>query len=182
MNETWLSDEQLALWVRLVAVVELLPGVLDAQLRRDAQLTNFEYHVLAMLSEAPNRTLRMSHLAAQTSATLSRLSHVVHRLEAREMVARSPSPDDGRAINAHLTTQGWNKVQETAPGHAANVRKHVIDALTPEQVAQFTAITDNILKKLDPAGTMTALYHRHDTPVRQTRPKYASFPRASLNR
>ncbi len=48
----WLTKDELAAWVRLAAVLELLPGVLDSQLRRDADLTNFEYYVLAMLSEA----------------------------------------------------------------------------------------------------------------------------------
>ena len=95
-----------AAWVRLVAVVELLPGVLDSQLRRDADLTHFEYFVLAMLSEAPERTLRMTALAAQTNATLPRLSHVVHRLEDRGLVERFPCPEDGRATNARLTAAG----------------------------------------------------------------------------
>ena len=60
MDTEWLDDEQLDAWVKLVAVVELLPGVLDAQLRRDAALTHFEYFVLAMLSAATDRTLRMT--------------------------------------------------------------------------------------------------------------------------
>ena len=77
----WLDADERAAWLRLVAVVELLPGVLDAQLRRDAGLTHFEYFVLAMLSEAPERTLRMTALAHRTNATLPRLSHVVQRLE-----------------------------------------------------------------------------------------------------
>ena len=72
----WLDDQQLDAWKRLVAVVELLPGVLDSQLRRDADLSHFEYYVLAMLSEAPRRTLRMTDLAGATNATLPRLSHV----------------------------------------------------------------------------------------------------------
>ena len=66
-----------------MAVVELLPGVLDAQLRKDSELTHFEYFVLAMLSDAPERTLRMTALAKHTNATLPRLSHVVRRLEDR---------------------------------------------------------------------------------------------------
>ena len=78
--------------MRLIAVVELLPGVLDSQLRRDADLTHFEYFVLAMLSEAPERTLRMTALAARTNATLPRLSHVVRRLEERGLVERFPCP------------------------------------------------------------------------------------------
>jgi DNA-binding MarR family transcriptional regulator len=167
VDTQWLDGSELAAWVRLAAVVELLPGVLDSQLRRDAALTHFEYYVLAMLSEAPERTLRMTALAAQTNATLPRLSHVVSRLEGRGLVKRFPGPQDARATNVRLTPQGWCKVRDTAPGHVANVRRHVIDALTPEQVAQLTAITDAILQKLDPDGTMTAVYHRHDRAVRQ---------------
>jgi DNA-binding MarR family transcriptional regulator len=162
METQWLTREELAAWVRLAAVLELLPGVLDAQLRRDAELTNFDYYVLAMLSEAPDRTLRMTALAAQTNATLPRLSHVVRRLEQRGLVERFPCPEDGRATNAHLTLAGWDKVQQTAPGHVTNVRHHVIDALNPEQIAHLTEITEALLGRLDPDGTMTAMYHRHD--------------------
>lgn len=162
MDARWLDGPELAAWVRLAAVVELLPGVLDSQLRRDAGLTHFEYHVLAMLSEAPERTLRMTALAARTNATLPRLSHVVSRLEDRGLVERCPCPQDARATNARLTPQGWRKVRDSAPGHVANVRQHVIDALTPGQVAQLAAITGAILQRLDPSGTMTPGYRRHD--------------------
>jgi len=162
METKWLTQEELAAWVRLAAVLELLPGVLDHQLRQEANLTNFEYYVLAMLSEAPDRTLRMTGLAALTNATLPRLSHVVRRLEERGLVERFPCPEDGRATNARLTDGGWDKVRETAPGHVSNVREHVIDALTPKQVGQLTAITDAVLRRLDPEGAMSGLYHRHD--------------------
>ena len=90
MRTRWLDDAELDAWVRFIAVVELLPGVLDTQLRRDSDLTHFEYYVLAMLSEAPDRTLRMTQLAARTYDTLARLSHVVSRLEARVLVLRTP--------------------------------------------------------------------------------------------
>ncbi|MQA63946.1 MAG: hypothetical protein GEU86_21340 [Actinophytocola sp.] len=106
----------------------------------------------------------MTALAAQTNATLPRLSHVVRRLEDRRLVERFPRPGDGRATNARLTTAGWRKVQDSAPEHVANVRKHVIDALTPEQISQLTAITDALLERLDPHGTMTPMYRRHDEP------------------
>nr|WP_297424983.1 MarR family transcriptional regulator [uncultured Actinotalea sp.] len=164
METTWLTREQLAAWVRLAAVLQLLPGRLDQQLRRDADLTNFEYYVLAMLSEATDRTLRMTQLAAQTNATLPRLSHVVRRLEDRGLVERFPCPEDARATNARLTAAGWEKVVASAPGHVATVREHVIDALTPEQIAQLTAITDAVLQRLDPAGRMSDVYRRHDAP------------------
>lgn len=153
----WLDDEQRAAWVRLAAVVELLPGRLEAQLRRDADLSHFEYWVLSMLSEAPERTLRMTALAARTNATLPRLSHVVSRLESRGLVERYPCPSDGRATNAHLTDAGWTKVVDSAPGHVEAVRHYVIDALTPAQVAQLATIAGAILERIEPGSAMAAL-------------------------
>ena len=151
---TWLTDAERAAWVRTAAVLELLPGVLDTQLRRDSGLTHFEYFTLAMLSEADGRTLRMTALAAQTNATLPRLSHVVRRLEGRGLVSRMPCPEDARATNARLTDDGWEAVRAAAPGHVAAVRGAVVDALTPTQIEQLTAITTAILRRIDPDGTM----------------------------
>jgi len=152
MDTTWLSDEEMAAWLRLVATMELLPGALESQLRRDADLTHFEYFCLATLSESPEQTLRMTALAQQTRATLPRLSHVIRKLEERDLVERFPCPRDARATNARLTAAGWDKVQRSAPGHVANVRRHVINVLTPEQIGQLTAITAAILHTLDPGG------------------------------
>ena len=157
MTTQWLTPEERAAWVRLVAVVELLPGVLDAQLRRDSAVSHFEYFVLAMLSEAPERTLRMTALAQRTNATLTRLSHSVRRLEERGLVERFPCPEDGRATNARLTEQGWDTVVEAAPGHVENVRRHVVDALTPEQLDQLRVIGDALLPRLDPDGRMAGI-------------------------
>jgi DNA-binding MarR family transcriptional regulator len=162
VDTPWLDRRQLRAWIRLVGLLELLPGVLDGQLRRDADVTHFEYYVLAMLSEAPGRTLRMTELARQTNATLPRLSHVVSRLEDRGLVERFPCPEDRRATNARLTAPGWAKVQEAAPGHVATVRHHVIDALTPEQIDQLVDIGEAVLARLDPTGSMAATYTRYD--------------------
>lgn len=155
METHWLSDDELATWIRLVAVTELLPGALDSQLRREAELSHFEYLVLAMLSDAPDRTLQMSALAQCTNATLPRLSHVVRRLEDRGFVIRRACPADGRATNASLTEAGWAKIVASAPGHVEHVRRTVFDALTEEQVGQLDAIATAILKHLDPEGRMT---------------------------
>jgi DNA-binding MarR family transcriptional regulator len=162
VDTRWLSQAELATWVRLVGVLELLPGVLDSQLRRDAGLTHFDYQVLAMLSEAPDRTLRMTALAEQTAATLARLSHVVQRLETRGLVERFPCPQDRRATNARLTDAGWDNIVASAPGHVATVRDMVIDALTPEQITQLGEIADAVLPRLDPDGTQAAIYRRYD--------------------
>ena len=155
MDTRWLDDDEEKAYLGLVAVAELLPGALDAQLRRDSGLTHFEYLVLAMLSEATDRTLRMTSLAQRTNATLPRLSHVVRRLAERGLVERFPCPEDGRATNARLTEQGWDTIVAAAPGHVETVRRLAFDPLTPAQVAQLRRISDSMLAVLDPDGHMT---------------------------
>lgn len=156
METRWLSPAEREAWLRLIAVVELLPAALDAQLRESASLTHFEYFVLAMLSEAPDRTLRMTSLSQRTNASLTRLSHVMSRLEKRGLVERIACSEDGRATNAHLTEEGWKLVVETAPGHVSKVRNLVIDPLTPAQISQVTEIGNAILQVLDPEGHFTS--------------------------
>ncbi len=160
MSTRALDEAEAAAWVRLAALVELLPGVLDSQLRRDSGLTHFEYLALAMLEETPGRVLRMSELASRTSATLPRLSHVVRRLEERGLVRRRPCPEDGRASNVELTDAGAQAWREATPGHVATVRRAVFDVLEPDQIRQVSDIAETILRTIDPDGTMTALCQR----------------------
>ena len=141
----WLTDEQQAAWRPFIALLLRLPAALDAQLQRDAGITNFDYLVLSGLSETPSRTLRMSELAAIASSSLSRLSHVVSRLEAKGWVRREPCPGDGRFINAVLTDEGWQKVLATAPGHVNAVRDLLIAPLTEEEFRQLGAISAKVL-------------------------------------
>ena len=85
------------------------------QLQHDSKLGMVEYQVLAMLSESPEQTRRMSSLAKVTNASLSRLSRVVKRLEGRGLVRREPDPTDGRFANAILTNSGLTALAGAAP-------------------------------------------------------------------
>jgi DNA-binding MarR family transcriptional regulator len=145
-NVRWLSDEQQAAWRPFAALLFRLPALLEAQLQKDAGIGLFEYMVLTSLSEAPGRTLRMSELAAMASGSLSRLSHVVARLEAKGWVRRESCPGDGRCINAVLTEAGWQKIVEIAPGHVAAVQKLLIETLTPEELRSLGAISTQVLE------------------------------------
>lgn len=156
MTTQWLTEDEQTAWIRFAAVLELLPGVLDAQLGRDEGLTHFDYFALAMLSEAPGRTLRMTTLARRTNATLPRLSRVMNRLEGSGYVERRPCPDDGRATDVVLTEAGLAKVVRAAPGHVETVRTTVLGALTPDQVAELSTICVQLLTRLDPEGKMFA--------------------------
>ena len=150
VDPRWLARNEMTAWVRWAGVMELLPAQLNSRMRRDVDLTRFEYYVLAMLSEAEERTLRMTALAARTNATLPRLSHVVRRLVDKGLVERFPCPGDGRATNARLTEVGWAKVQSAAPRHVAEVRAQVFDLLTAEQVDQLAGIAAALVVGLDP--------------------------------
>jgi DNA-binding MarR family transcriptional regulator len=145
----WLDGIERDAWLSLIGVIIRLPAALDAQLQRDAGLSHFEYMVMVNLSNAEDHVLRMSQLAALCHSSLSRLSHVVARLERRGWLRRDPCPDDGRATLATLTDDGFAKLASAAPGHVDAVRAYVVDALDPEQLGQLSAIGDTILGRLD---------------------------------
>jgi len=108
--------------------------------------------VMSMLAEAKDRTLRISELASRTNGTLSRLSHVLNRLERRELIKRVACDEDSRAKNAVLTRLGLENWLASAPKHLAEVRRVVIENLSTEQLTQMQRINEAILAKLDPQG------------------------------
>ena len=145
----WLTDAELHSWLSLVRLLIWLPWSIDQQLRRDSGLGMVEYQVLAMLSGSPQRTMRLSSLAEVTNASLSRLSHLVTRLERRELLRREADPADGRFTNAILTDKGFQELAEAAPGHVAHVRSLVIDVLSPEQVRRLGHAAERIMSRID---------------------------------
>ena len=147
----WLDDDEQRAWRQLAAVVLKLPAELERQLQRDAGMSHFEYWVLALLSEAPDRTLRLSQLAARANASLSRLSHVVTRLESRGWIRRETCPEDARATLGVLTPAGWDQVRAAAPGHVAQVRSLVLDGLDADEVAALERVCGAIAERLDGA-------------------------------
>jgi len=145
----WLTAEELHSWLAVVRLLTWLPWSIDRQLQRDSGLAMVEYQVLAMLSERPGHTMRMSSLADVTNASLSRLSRVVTRLEDRGLVRREPDPTDGRFTNAILTDDGHRAIVDAAPGHVAHVRRLVIDVLSPEQLRRLGRDAERIMARID---------------------------------
>ncbi len=121
----WLSADERRAWLALVSINTLLPAALDTKLHAAGKLSLFDYTVLAMLSETEERFLPMSELAARSSASLSRLSHVVTKLQKRGWVERRPHPHDARVTTAHLTAEGMATIVGLAPGHVETVRRTV---------------------------------------------------------
>jgi DNA-binding MarR family transcriptional regulator len=149
----WLDDEEQRAWFAMASVMTRLPTVLDDQLERDAGMSHFEYVIMARLSMAPDRQLRMSVLATMAEGSLPRLSQAVGRLEKRGWIYRTPDPGDGRYTLAVLTDAGYDKVTETAPGHVETVRHYVFDQLSRAQIRQLAGIADRIVRALPPDDT-----------------------------
>ncbi len=148
----WLNDEEQQAWLRLAGVMLKLAPALDSQLQRDSDLTQFEYLCLAMLSETDRQTLRMSELATRVNSSLSRLSHVVKKLEARGWVTRTPCPDSRRVTMVSLTEQGWRVLEKAAPGHVETVRSLVFDGLSEQQVHELHRLAGHIVQRIESAG------------------------------
>jgi DNA-binding MarR family transcriptional regulator len=144
----WLSPDELQAWLVYVATTNLLDGALDRQLQRESGMPMAYYLILAMLSDVPSRTLRMSDLADVTQSSQSRLSHAVSKLEHNGWIRRIPCPNDRRSTLAQLTDAGYHALVAAAPGHVQAVRRHVFDRLTPEQVDQLREIFSVVLAGL----------------------------------
>jgi DNA-binding MarR family transcriptional regulator len=144
----WLDNDEEAAWRALAEVMVRLPWALECQLQRDAGLSFIEYHALARLSEEPTRTLRMSELAVLTNASLSRLSHLVKRLESRGLVRREPDPTNGRFTNAILTRLGYAKLVASAPAHVDTVRSLVIDPFSVAELLQLRNAAERLLTRV----------------------------------
>ena len=148
----WLDDLEGDAWLALMGVVVLLPAALEGQLQRDHELSHFEYYVLAGLSMSPGGRQRMSVIARFSNVSLSHLSRVAGRLEARGLLVRAQDPDDGRSTLATLTPAGRRLVERAAPGHVETVRRTVFDQLSRTQVKQLRGIAKAVLRGLGVDG------------------------------
>ncbi len=150
MGETrWLDEGEQETWRAFIRATEGLTEHFDRQLQRDSGMPYTYYEILVALSEAPNRTLRMSTLAGARGSSRSRLSHAVARLEEVGWVERRTCPTDKRGSFAMLTDTGFAALEAAAPGHVTAVREKLFDALTPEQVSMLGQISNAILSGLN---------------------------------
>jgi DNA-binding MarR family transcriptional regulator len=146
----WLTADELQDWIPLMALLMTLQPALDAQLKRDVGLNAFEYMMLAALSEAPKRTMPMSKLAVFSQGSISRVSHAVTRLEAAGWVTRVRTPESGRHTDVHLTSAGWRKLRQAAPGHVREARRLVVDVVTADQLRTLGGSARAIVAVIDP--------------------------------
>jgi DNA-binding MarR family transcriptional regulator len=136
-----LNDDEQQSWRAFIDAVRLFTGVIDRELQRDSGLNHAYYQILVALSEAPERTMRMSELAALTLTSRSRLSHAVARLEEAGWVRRHSCPSDKRGSYAVITDLGFAVLEGAARGHVEAVRRNLFDVLSPGQMRQLGEIS-----------------------------------------
>jgi DNA-binding MarR family transcriptional regulator len=144
----WLTGDQLAAWRGFMKLLQTLPAALESHLQQDSRLSFIEYYVLAHLSEQPGRSMRMSELAVLANTELSRLSHMIGRLEKRGFVCREPDPHSGRYTRAILTEAGFAHLADAAPGHVSHVLGLFIDVLAPDELRTLHRISDKVLARI----------------------------------
>lgn len=145
----WLDAQEMAAWLPLLRVIQLLPQSLDRQLREQTGINHTYYMLLAILSGRPDHEMTLSQLASASGMIPSRLTHALGSLESRGWVERRPCPGDRRVQFARLTESGQALLAEVAPGHVAQVRRTVIDVLDREDLAHLARIAGKVAAALE---------------------------------
>jgi DNA-binding MarR family transcriptional regulator len=146
----WLDPEEQKVWRAWLYSSSLLHDRLDRELTHQTGISHAYYEILVALSEAPQRSMRMSELADRCLSSRSRLSHAVSRLEERGWVRREVCESDGRGQLAVLTDEGFAALEAAAPVHVEGVRTHLFDQLSPQQIENLRDIGETLLRHLDP--------------------------------
>ena len=142
-----LSGAEQRAWQAVATLMTRLPAALDTQLQRESGMTHFEYRVLAVLSESPGCQRQLSSLAADVNGSLSRLSHVVTKLE-RGGYLRRQTTVGVRGAQAVLTEAGLARVSEATPGHVQTVRALLFDGLRGAQLRALTELGEVIAARV----------------------------------
>ncbi len=153
-NVASMSELESDAWLQLIAISELLPAALDAQLRRDSQVTHFEFAVLSVVQLSAEGVMSPSDIAQALSATLPRLSHVLARLELRGLVTRSATPQDRRSVAVRLTTSGRRVVVKATPGHIATAKALVVGNFSDDELKVLGEFLRRITDRLDPSDRL----------------------------
>lgn len=129
-----LNEEEKRAWTAFTTAHALLYRRLEQRLKSDFGLSGLQYEILARLSGAPDREMRMAELAGALVNSKSGLTYQIGQMEKAELVRRRSCPSDERAVYAVLTDEGMALLERAAPGHVEQVRELLFDALTPDQV------------------------------------------------
>lgn len=144
----WLTVTQQLSWRSYILGTHLLMQQLDRDLRQCHDLSFVEYEVLVRLSEAPDRSLRMAHLAASLGYSRSRMTHTINRMQQAGLVDRCASSDDRRGVTASLTDSGLALLSTAAVTHVDGVRRYLVDLVSEADMAALGRVFDAVIAPL----------------------------------
>jgi len=145
----WLNPEEQHAWRTFIRLHQKLSARLARDLQVHAKLSGADFEILVALTDTPDGRQRFQELATSVEWEQSRLSHQIARMIKRGLVAREECAEDGRAAYVAITPTGRDVIQAAAPHHVATVRRLVIDALSPDELATLAQISTRILDQLD---------------------------------
>jgi DNA-binding MarR family transcriptional regulator len=145
-----LTGDQLATWRSFIEVSNELTRLIAADLQATASLSSGDYGVMLALSEAEQRTLRSSELAANMGWERSRLSHHLGRMEKRGLVVRAECLTDSRGAEVSLTDEGARAFRRANAPHFRSIKRFFVDALGAEQLDALDDITDRLRRHVTP--------------------------------
>ena len=143
----WLNPREMKAWRSYIIASRRMLEALDSDLA-GFELTMADYEVLAQLSDAPGRKLRMSELAEIAIVSKSRLSHRMKVMEAAGWVKREECPEDRRGYFAVMTDKGFKAIEKAAPTHVGSVRNRFLDHLTVKDQEDLAKIFDRVQSQL----------------------------------
>jgi len=144
----WLNSREDRAWRAFKHAGYQLDVRLSRHLLQDSQLTQADYEVLAVLSEAPTDRMAARELCATLTWEKSRLSHQIRGMQERGLIAREPNPDDARSVVIRLLPAGRRVIENAAPAHVHRVRQHLIDLFTPAELETFASLNERVLRHL----------------------------------
>jgi DNA-binding MarR family transcriptional regulator len=144
----WLDPREDRAWRAFMHARHQLNASLNQHLLRDSGLSEADYEILAVLSEHPTGQMPAQELGALVQWEKSRLSHQIRRMQQRGLVAREPNPADRRSAIIRLLPAGRRAIEDAAPQHVRNVRRHFIDLFTPAELDTFAALNERVLRHL----------------------------------
>jgi DNA-binding MarR family transcriptional regulator len=145
----WLSAEEERSWRAFIRLHQKLPRLLTADLQGHSGLSGADFEVLVALTDVTEGRVRFQDLAEEIDWERSRLSHQVARMIKRGLVAREECAEDGRGAFVVITAQGREVIEAAAPKHVVTVRRLIVDALGPDDLAELGRISGRILEQID---------------------------------
>lgn len=142
MHTTEISDEEWLAWRGYRRLAALITGRIARDISEATGLSDQDFMILMELSKSPHAELLQRELQEYIEWDKSRLSHQLSRMSSRGLVQRNRKSSSG--ISVGITDAGRLLLDKARPVHAASVRRHFLDLLTPDDLPELLAINERL--------------------------------------